>query len=92
MLVPARSCRCSLAYCCSAEAREAAAEAFGKKLIFHQEILDDIAVKFARRKLVMNDMQNPQAMVPGNRMTYAGMSIASDRADLIAFLAKATQY
>ena len=35
---------------------------------------------------------DPQAMVPGNRMTYAGMSIASDRADLIAFLAKATQY
>ena len=44
--------------------REAAAEAFGKKLIFHQEILDDIAVKFARRKIVMNDLQNPQAMVP----------------------------
>jgi cytochrome c len=35
---------------------------------------------------------DPQAMVPGNRMPYAGMSIPSDRADLIAFLLKATQY
>jgi nicotinamide-nucleotide amidase len=44
--------------------REAASEAFGKKLIFHQEILDGIAVKFARRKIEMNDLQRPQAMVP----------------------------
>jgi len=44
--------------------RDAAAEAFGKKLIFHQEILDGIAVKFARRKIEMNDLQRPQAMVP----------------------------
>jgi cytochrome c len=27
---------------------------------------------------------DPQAMVPGNRMPYAGMASASDRADLIA--------
>jgi nicotinamide-nucleotide amidase len=44
--------------------RDAAAEAFGKKLIFHQDILDGIAVKFARRKIPMNDLQRPQAMVP----------------------------
>ena len=44
--------------------REAAAESFGRKLIFHQEILDDIAVKFGQRKLVMNDLQRQQAMVP----------------------------
>jgi nicotinamide-nucleotide amidase len=44
--------------------RDAAAEAFGKKLIFHQEILDGIGVKFAKRKLQMNDLQRPQAMVP----------------------------
>jgi len=44
--------------------RDAVAEAFGKKLIFHQEILDGIAVKFARRKIAMNDLQRPQAMVP----------------------------
>ena len=44
--------------------REAAAEAFGQKLHFHQEILDDIAAKFAGRKLVLNDMQRNQAMVP----------------------------
>jgi nicotinamide-nucleotide amidase len=44
--------------------REAAAEAFGKKLIFHQEILDGIAAKFAARKFVMNDLQRAQAMVP----------------------------
>jgi cytochrome c2 len=35
---------------------------------------------------------DPQAMVPGNRMPYAGMIIPGDRADLIAFLLKATQY
>ena len=35
---------------------------------------------------------DPQAMVPGNRMPYAGMTIPGDRADLIAFLLKATQY
>ena len=28
----------------------------------------------------------PQAMVPGNRMPYAGMANAGDRADLIAYL------
>jgi cytochrome c len=33
----------------------------------------------------------PQAMVPGNRMPYAGMANASDRADLIAYLRKASQ-
>ena len=35
---------------------------------------------------------DPQAMVPGNRMPSAGMGIPSDRADLIAFLLKTTQY
>jgi cytochrome c len=34
---------------------------------------------------------DPQAMVPGNRMPYAGMAGASDRADLIAYLRKATK-
>ena len=34
---------------------------------------------------------DPQAMVPGNRMPYAGMAIAADRADLIAYLQKATK-
>lgn len=43
--------------------REAVAEAFGKKLIFHQEILDGIAAKFAERKFVMNELQRSQAMV-----------------------------
>jgi cytochrome c len=33
----------------------------------------------------------PQAMVPANRMPYAGMASAADRADLIAYLRKATQ-
>ena len=32
-----------------------------------------------------------QGMVPGNRMPYAGMANAADRADLIAFLSKASQ-
>jgi cytochrome c2 len=34
---------------------------------------------------------DPQALVPGNRMPYAGMGNASDRADLIAYLTKASQ-
>ena len=34
---------------------------------------------------------DPQAMVPANRMPYAGMANASDRADLIAYLSKASQ-
>ena len=34
---------------------------------------------------------DPQAYIPANRMPYAGMSNASDRADLIAYLQKATQ-
>jgi cytochrome c len=34
---------------------------------------------------------DPQAMVPANRMPYAGIASASDRADLIAYLSKASQ-
>jgi cytochrome c len=34
---------------------------------------------------------DPQAMVPGNRMPYAGMAGAGDRADLIAYLQKAAR-
>jgi cytochrome c2 len=34
---------------------------------------------------------DPQAMVPANRMPYAGMASASDRADLIAYLSKASK-
>jgi cytochrome c len=34
---------------------------------------------------------DPQAMVPGNRMPYAGMASAGDRADLIAYLQKMTK-
>ena len=44
--------------------REAASEAFGLELIFHQEILDGIAAKFKSRKFQMNDLQRAQAMVP----------------------------
>jgi cytochrome c len=36
-------------------------------------------------------ISDPQAMVPGNRMPYAGMAGADDRADLIAYLLKASQ-
>ncbi len=43
--------------------REAVAEAFGLKLVFHPEILEGIAAKFAERKFVMNDLQKAQAMV-----------------------------
>lgn len=31
-------------------------------------------------------LKNPQSLVPGNRMTFPGISNAKDRADLIAFL------
>jgi cytochrome c len=34
---------------------------------------------------------DPQALVPGNRMPYAGMASSSERADLIAYLQKASQ-
>ena len=34
---------------------------------------------------------DPQGVVPGNRMPYAGMAAASDRADLIAYLQNATK-
>jgi cytochrome c2 len=34
---------------------------------------------------------DPQAMVPANRMPYAGIADAGDRADLIAYLLKASQ-
>jgi cytochrome c len=34
---------------------------------------------------------DPQAMVPANRMPYAGMANASDRADLIAYLQKVSR-
>jgi len=44
--------------------REAVAETFGRKLEFHQEILDDIEGKFMKRKLAVTDMQRQQAMVP----------------------------
>ncbi len=34
---------------------------------------------------------DPQKLVPGNRMPFAGMSDAADRADLLAYLEKATK-
>jgi cytochrome c len=34
---------------------------------------------------------DPQAMVPGNRMPFAGLASAGDRADLIAYLTRASQ-
>ena len=34
---------------------------------------------------------DPQALVPTNRMPYAGMASAGDRADLIAYLQNATR-
>ena len=36
-------------------------------------------------------ISDPQVMVPANRMPYAGMASAGDRADLIAFLQDATK-
>jgi nicotinamide-nucleotide amidase len=66
--------------------REAASEAFGKKLVFHQEILDGIAAKFAARKFLMNDLQRAQAMVPEGGVvlpnhfgTAPGLVVANDK-------------
>jgi nicotinamide-nucleotide amidase len=66
--------------------RDAAAEAFGKKLVFHQEILDGIGVKFAKRKIPMNDLQRPQAMVPeggtwfeNHNGTAPGLTVENDK-------------
>ena len=36
-------------------------------------------------------LADPQGVVPGNRMPYAGMENAADRADLIAYLQNATK-
>jgi len=36
-------------------------------------------------------ISDPQSMVPDNRMPYAGMASAADRADLIAYLQNATK-
>ena len=36
-------------------------------------------------------IKEPQAMVPANRMPYAGLADPADRADLIAYLEKATK-
>jgi nicotinamide-nucleotide amidase len=66
--------------------RDAAAEAFGRKLIFHQEILDGIAAKFTRRNMTMNDLQRPQALVPEGGVvidnpsgTAPGLILENDR-------------
>jgi nicotinamide-nucleotide amidase len=66
--------------------REAVAETFGRKLVFHQEILDDIGAKFASRKLVLNEMQRRQAMVPEGGVvlpnpngTAPGFVVANDK-------------
>ncbi len=36
-------------------------------------------------------LQGPRRMVPGTKMTFAGVANAKDRADLIAFLKQATK-
>ena len=36
-------------------------------------------------------ISDPQSLVPANRMPYAGMASAADRADLIAYLQNATK-
>lgn len=66
--------------------REAAAEAFGLELVFHPEILDGIAAKFAARKFQMNELQRQQAMVPrggivleNNFGTAPGLIVRNDK-------------
>jgi len=66
--------------------REATAEAFGLELIFHPDILDGIAAKFAARRLQMNELQRAQAMVPhggvvleNNFGTAPGLIVRNDR-------------
>jgi cytochrome c len=36
-------------------------------------------------------LENPRGVVPGTKMTYAGVKDAQERADLIAYLRQATQ-
>ena len=38
------------------------------------------------RWVAMTDLDNPQAVVPGTRMAYAGLSQAKQRADVIVYL------
>jgi nicotinamide-nucleotide amidase len=67
--------------------REAAAEAFGKKLIFHPEILEGIRAMFDARKLAWNELQKAQAMVPEGGVvlenkfgTAPGLIVSNDKA------------
>ena len=67
--------------------REAVAEAFGLELVFHREILEGIAAKFAARQLTMNDLQRAQAMVPRGGVvlenafgTAPGLIVRNDKA------------
>jgi len=66
--------------------RDAAAQAFGKPLVFHPEILEGIAEKFRVRNLAMNNLQRPQAMVPEGGVVLAnahgtapGLIVENDR-------------
>jgi nicotinamide-nucleotide amidase len=66
--------------------REAVAEAFGLELVFHREILEGIAAKFASRQLAMNELQRAQAMVPRGGVvlenafgTAPGLIVRNDR-------------
>jgi cytochrome c len=36
-------------------------------------------------------LENPQALIPGNRMSFSGMADPSDRSDLIEYLQEASQ-
>src|ERR1700677_3064973 len=72
--------------------RDAVAEAFGRKLVFHPEILADIAAKFSRRKIPLNeDMQRSQAMVPEGGLALAnangtapGLIVENDKTVIIS--------
>jgi cytochrome c len=56
----------------------------------------DYSPAMKKSKIVWNEktldqfLKNPQKMVPGTAMTYAGVPDPTDRADLIAYLKQAT--
>ena len=68
---------------------------FGRKAAEIADIRYSPAIKrsaiFWTPETVDKFITDPQGMVPGNRMPYAGMASTANRADLIAYLQKATK-
>jgi|SRR5262249_47485004 len=86
--------------CVACHAKEASANGIGPNLhgVFDRKAgtLSDFRYSAAMRRsgitwteeTIDKFINDPQGVVPANRMPYAGMADAADRADLIAYLQK----